>query len=101
MVFLVKENVSLCKVNLTMNLINSEIITEIEKICKRNQKAKIGSQIPEIMREIKAFKKIKEDFKQIDSIEQEMSDNKIQMGNHMGTVNKVETMLEGQRFNSK
>jgi len=47
------------------------------------------------MREIKAFKKIKQDFKQIDSIEQEMSDNKIQIGNHMGTVNKVETMLEG------
>ena len=48
-----------------------------------------------ILREIKAFKKIKQDFRQINSIEQEMSENKIQMGNHLGTVNKVETMLEG------
>jgi len=53
------------------------------------------------MKEIESYKKIKQDFKQIDSIEQEMSDNKIQMGNHMGTVKKVETMLEGQRFHSK
>lgn len=55
---LVKENRSLVKVNLEMNLVKPQILTEIEKQCKQNRQNQEKNKLVKMRKELRSLRKI-------------------------------------------
>lgn len=56
---LVKENRSLVKVNMEMNLIKPQVLTEIEKQCKQNRQDQEKNKLVKMRRELRSLRKMK------------------------------------------
>ena len=56
---LVKENRSLLKINLELNLVKPQVLSEIEKQCKQNRMDQEKRKIHKMRRELKGLRKMK------------------------------------------
>jgi len=59
LLFLVKENHTICKCNVELNMIKYASIVEIEKTCKQNKQVMSTIDLPKIKKEIKGLKRLR------------------------------------------
>ena len=111
---LVKENRSLLKVNLELNLIKPQILQEIEKQCKQNRTDQEKYELVKMRRELRGLRRLTQDSKvnsELKAIDNEIqkvniqdnllnflkNDFKSQMQDNMQEIEQTEAVLDNER----
>ena len=111
---LVKENRSLLKVNLELNLIKPQILTEIDKQCKQNRADQEKYELVKMRRELRGLRRLTQDSKvnsELKAIDNEIqkvniqdnllnflkNDFKSQMQDNMQEIEQTEAVLDNER----